>query len=108
MSEEPSGEDPPPSYDEVMRENMIDDQDLMTETVSAPPENEVVVIPEENVGNGNDETQQNVSAIEKMRNCMKFFLNFIGWCFFFLMLAFLILIVIMIVEMIRKEYNLYI
>ena len=72
MSEEPSGEDPPPSYDEVMRGNMIDDQDLMTETISAPTENEVVVIPEENVGNGNDETQQNVNATEKIRNYVKF------------------------------------
>ena len=96
MSQEPNGEDPPPSYDEVMRGNMIDDQDLMTETISAPPEYELVAIPEDNVGN--DETQQNVNAKERMRRYCKLVLQFLLkfvrfiWCSLCVIIMFCVMI----------------
>ena len=91
MSQKPSGEDPPPSYDEAMmseqsqsrgsmRSNIIDDQDLASVTPSAPPEHEVVVIPQENVGSGNNETQQNIRTLSwrLILPGLIIFLSFIG------------------------------
>ena len=91
MSQEPSGEDPPPSYDEAMMSeqsqsrgsmgsNIIDDQDLASVTPSAPPEHEVVVIPQENVGSGNNETQQNIRTLSwrLILPGLIIFLSFIG------------------------------